>query len=186
MQVEIAKKLFTADEYNRMAEAGILGPEDHVELIDGEIIQMSPIGVRHVGFVSRANDLFITTFKGKVVVGVQCPIQLTNYTEPEPDISLLKWRKDYYQGKRAEAEDALLVVEVSDTTLRYDREIKVPLYAAAGVPEVWIEDINGDQLLVFRDPAGNNYTTTLTLRRGDSVSVLAFPETIFKVDDILG
>ena len=186
MPSEVAKKLFTVDEYYRMAEAGILGPEDRVELIDGEIIQMSPIGVRHLGCVNAATALFTAAFGVRAVISVQNPLQLNDYTEPEPDIVLLKPRKDFYRHKHPYANDALLVVEVSDTTLRYDRNVKLPRYAAAGVPEVWIENLEDDELLVYRDPVGKIYSTTLTLHAGDSVSVLAFPETIFKVEEILG
>ena len=186
MQVEVTKKLFTVDEYYRMAEAGILGPEDRVELIDGEIIQMSPIGTRHAGSVNRATDLFSRSLAGRAVVSVQNPIQLNNYTEPEPDVLLLKPRADYYAAKKVWAEDALLIVEVADTTLRYDRDTKVPRYAAAGVPEVWIENLPGDALLVYRDPAANGYSVSLTLHRGDSVSPIAFPEVLFKVEELLG
>jgi Uma2 family endonuclease len=186
MQVEVTKKLFTVDEYYQMAEAGILGPGDRVELIDGEIIQMSPIGDRHAGHVNRANHLFAASFAGRAVVSVQNPIQLNKYTEPEPDVLLLKPRSDYYAGKKVWAEDALLIVEVADTTLRYDRNIKVPRYAAAGVLEVWIENLSADELLVYRDPAAEGYAKSITLHRGDSVSPVAFPDVVFKVEDLLG
>jgi len=186
MQIETNKKLFTVDEYYRMAEAGILGPEDRVELIDGEIIQMSPIGNRHVGCVNRATQLFVQAFTGRATVSVQHPLQLSNYTEPEPDVVLLKFRADFYTNKKVWAEDALLVVEVSDTTLRYDRNVKLPRYALARIPEVWIENLTSDELLIFRDPINGAYSTTLVLRRGDSVAPLAFPESVFKVDDLLG
>src|SRR5437016_10007262 len=152
MQVEVTKKLFTVDEYYRLAAAGILGPEDRVELIDGEIIQMSPIGDRHAGNVNRGTRLFVAAFAARAVVSVQNPLQLDNYTEPEPDIVVLRPRADDYMSKKARAEDALLVLEVCDTTLRYDRNIKLPRYAAAGIPEVWIEDLAGDELLVYREP----------------------------------
>ena len=186
MQIETTKKLFTVDEYYRMAEAGILGPEDRVELIDGEIIRMTPIGTRHAARVNRANEMFVAAFKGKAVVSVQNQLQLTNYTEPEPDIVLLKPRTDHYDGKKVRAEDAFLVLEVSDSTLRYDRDIKVPRYAAAGIPEVWIENLDADELLVYRDPVDDKYITVLTLHPGDSVSPVAFPETIFQVGELLG
>jgi Uma2 family endonuclease len=186
MQVETTKKLFNVDEYYRMADAGIIGPEDRVELIDGEVIQMSPIGTKHAGCVNIAVEIFLAAFKGKAVASVQNPLRLGNYTEPEPDVVLLKPRKDRYRGKRAEGPDALLVVEVSDTTLRYDRDVKVPRYAAAGIPEVWIENLEGDELLVYRNPAGNTYSNSFTFRRGDSIFILAFPETVFSVDEILG
>ena len=141
MQIETTKKLFTVDEYYRMAEAGILGAEDRVELIDGEIIQMSAIGHRHLGCVNRANTLFIESFGRRAVVSPQNPILLSIWTEPQPDLVVLKSRKDFYASKKPEPADALLVVEVADTSLSYDRDVKLPRYAAAGVPEVWIEDL---------------------------------------------
>jgi Uma2 family endonuclease len=186
MQVEVTKKLFTVDEYYQMAQAGILGPEDRVELIDGEIIQMSPIGHRHAGTVNRLNHLFVASFAGRAVVSVQNPIQLNNYTEPEPDILLLKPRADYYASKKVWAEDALLIVEVAETTLRYDRDIKVPRYAAAGIPEVWIENLSEDELLIYREASLDGYRVSISLHRGDSVSPAAFPDVVFKLEDLLG
>lgn len=186
MQIEAAKKLFTVDEYYKMADVGILTPEDRVELIDGEIIEMSPIGNRHLGCVNAATEAFGAAFRGRAVVSVQNPLRLTNYTEPEPDIVLLKPRADAYRYKRPFGEDALLVLEVADTTLKYDRKVKTPRYAAAGVPEVWIQDLEGNVLLVFRNPSGNVYKTVLTLKPEESVSMLAFPDSVFKVSDLLG
>jgi Uma2 family endonuclease len=186
MRIEATKKLFTVDEYYRMADAGILTPQDRVELIDGEIIEMSPIGNRHLGCVNGANAAFSAAFRGKAVVSVRNPLRLNNYTEPEPDVVLLKPRQDAYRRKRPVAEDALLVLEVADTTLVYDRTVKVPRYAAAGIPEVWIEDLENDVILVFRDPEGNSYKSILRLKRDASVSVQAFPVVIFKVDELLG
>ena len=186
MQIEATKKLFTVEEYYALAKAGILGPEDRVELIDGEIFQMSPIGNRHLGCVNRANRLFVTSFMGRAVVSCQHPVQLSNYTEPEPDIALLRFRTDDYTGKKPMPEDAVLILEVSDTTLGFDRKVKLPRYALAGIPEVWIENLNDDELLVYRDPDGSVYRTTHILHRGDIVSVTAFPDVVFKVDDLLG
>jgi Uma2 family endonuclease len=186
MQVEVTKKLFTVDEYYQMAAAGILRPEDRVELIDGEIIQMSPIGHRHAVNVIRLTHLFTASFSDRAVVSVQNPIQLNNYTEPEPDVVLLKPRPDYYAKKKMWAEDALLIVEVADTTLLYDRNIKVPRYADAGVPEVWIENLSDDELLVYRDPVGEVYKVSMALHRGESVCPVAFPDAIFKIEDLLG
>jgi Uma2 family endonuclease len=186
MRIEATKKLFTVDEYYRMAEVGILGPEDRVELIDGEIIEMSPIGYKHAGCVLWLTNALTIAFRRKALLNPQNPLRLSNYTEPEPDIVLLKPRKDAYRHKHVEAEDALLVIEVSDTTLRYDRDVKVPHYAAAGILEVWIVDLEHDLLLVYRAPDGSTYKDCLTMKRGDSVSAQAFPEITFKVDDILG
>src|SRR5262245_32686308 len=186
MRIEVTKKLFTVDEYYKMADAGVFTEDDRVELIDGEIIEMSPIGNRHLGCVNGATDAFAAAFRGRAVVSVQNPLRLNNYTEPQPDIALLKARKDAYRHKRPVAEDALLVLEVADTTLAYDRQVKVPRYAASGIPEVWIENLEENVLLVFRAPSGKSYTTSLTLKSDDTVSVLAFPDVIFKVSELLG
>ena len=186
MRIEATKKLFTVEEFYGMAEAGILRPGERVELIDGEIFQMSPIGNRHVGCVNRANRLLLPALTGRAVISIQHPVQLTNNTEPQPDVTLLRFRQDDYSGKKVIAEDAVLLMEVSDTTLRYDRNIKLPRYAKAGIPEVWIENLEDNELLVYRNPLGNTYQTVLTLHRGDSISVLAFPDAVFSVDELLG
>jgi Uma2 family endonuclease len=186
MRIEAGRKLFNVVEYYKMAEVGILGSEERVELIDGEIIQMSPIGDKHLGCVNIANDLFTAAFRGRAVVSVQNPLRLKDYTEPEPDVVLLKPRSDRYRGKHPEAEDALLVLEIADTTLRYDREVKLSRYAKAGVPEVWIENLQDDALLVYRDPEQERFQTTLTIQRGGTVAVLVFPDVIFSVDELLG
>jgi Uma2 family endonuclease len=184
--MEATKKLFTVDEYYKMAGAGVFAEEDRLELIDGQIIEMSPIGNAHLGCVNAAVDAFTAAFRGRAVVSVQNPLRLNDYTEFQPDVVLLKPRKDAYRGKRPVAEDTLLVVEVSDTTLAYDRNVKVPHFAAAGVPEVWIEDLTGGVLLVFRDPSGSSYKTCLTLNREDTISAQSFPEIVFDISELLG
>ena len=186
MPADVAKKLFTVAEYHRIIEAGVFGPEDRLELIDGEIIQMTPIGHHHMVCVNRANTLFVRAFGDNAVVSPQNPVQLSDWTEPQPDLVVFKPRTDFYAAKRPTPEDVLFVVEVADSTLRYDRNIKLPRFAAAGIPEVWIEDLNGDTLLVFRDRQGDQYSTALTLRRGESVSPAAFPDIPFAIDDLLG
>ncbi len=186
MRADIAKKLFTVDDYYRMAEAGILKPEDRVELIEGEIVEMSPIGNRHAGCVNRITDLFTFSFRGKAIVTVQNPARLNKYNEPQPDIILAKVRADYYASGHPTPEDIFLMFEISDRSLRYDRNVKVPIYARLGVPEVWIGDLEHDHVLVFRDPVSESYGTNLVLHRGDSLWVSAFPEIVFKVEDLLG
>ena len=183
---EITKKLFTVDEYYRMAEAGILTPEDRVELIDGEIIQMSAIGHRHMACVTRATTLFILAFGSKAVVSTQNPVQLSGWTEPQPDLVILKPRSDFYDTGKPKAEDVLFTVEVADTSLLYDRNVKLPRFAAAGIPEVWIDDLQNDVVLVFRNPLVDGYQTTMTLQRGDTISPIAFPNNSFAIDDLLG
>ena len=185
MHVEATKKLFTVDEYYRMAEAGILKPEDRVELIDGEIIEMSPIGNRHLGCVNRATHLFTSLLGKRVVVSIQHPLRLSNYTEPEPDIVLLKPRADYYASKTPTADDALLVIEVADTTLSYDLNVKTPRYATAAVPEVWIVNLRDDLLQVYRDPSAGTYQASLVLRRTESVSPVSFPDLILSAEQLL-
>jgi Uma2 family endonuclease len=185
MEIETAKRLFTVDEYYRMAEAGILTPQDRVELIDGEIIEMSPIGRRHAGCVNRATRLFTSAFGKRVVVSVQNPLRLSKYTEPEPDVVVLKPRDDEYVSKTPTAGDAFLVVEVADTTFSYDSKTKLPRYAAAGVPEVWIENLKDDVVHVYRDPTRNGYVTSLVLRRGESISPVTLPDVAFTVEELL-
>ena len=186
MQIEVNKKRFTVDEYYQMAAAGILRPEDRVELIDGEIVQMSPIGDRHALCVMIANNLFARALGAAALINVQNPLRLNKYTEPQPDIVVLKPRADYYKHKKIRAEDTLLVVGVSDSSIRYDQKIKVPRYAEAGIPEVWIENLQVDELLVYRDLAEHRYSVCKTLRRSDSVSPRAFPDVSFRIDDLLG
>jgi Uma2 family endonuclease len=186
MQTEVIRRPFTVDEYDRMVEVGILGKEDHVELIEGEILEMSPIGFRHAACVDRANALLTPALVGKVIVRVQGPIRMGDYSKPQPDLILLEPRKDYYAVKGAITRNALLVIEVSDTSIRYDRGPKLRVYAMHGVSEVWIEDLTTDTLLVFREPSGEIYKTQLTLQRTDSVSPLAFPNLRLSVSDLLG
>lgn len=186
MQTEVARRLFTVDEYDRMVEVGILGKSDAVELIEGEIIEMSPIGPRHDACVDRANAMFTPRVQGKAIVRVQGSIRLGDFSRPEPDLILLKYQKDYYAPKGAVTKDALLVIEVSESSFRYDRGPKLAMYAKHGVYEVWIEDLNTDTLLVFRDRQPEGYAVSLEFKHGDSISPLAFPDLVIKVDDLLG
>lgn len=186
METEVAKKRFTVDEYCRMGEAGIFHPEARLELIEGEIIEMSPVGDPHIGCVNRANALFSSRLAGKVIVSVQNPVRLSRYTEPQPDIVLARPRTDYYAGRRIFPADIFLVIEVSDTTVRYDRNRKMPLYAKSGVPELWIENLQENVILVYRNPGPETFETSSVFRRGESISPAAFPEIVFKVDELLG
>jgi Uma2 family endonuclease len=186
MRAEVTRKLFTVDEYYRMVKAGILHEKDRVELIEGEIIEMSPIGHRHSACVDRATELFVTAFKGKAIVSVQHPLRLDIYNEPQPDLIVLKRRADFYSTRSKFPDDTLFVVEVSDSSLRYDTKIKLPLYARSGVPELWIENLQQNVLTVCREPTGTNYKSQTSFRPGDSISPLAFPEITFEVKDLLG
>jgi Uma2 family endonuclease len=185
MEVEVTRKRFTADEFHRMGEAGILGPEERLELLDGEIIEMSAMGHRHSVCVSRATTFLIRALGDRGVLRPQLPLRLTDWTEPQPDIVVLKPRADFYAKKKPTAQDALLVIEISDSTLTLDRNIKLPKYAAAGIQEVWIGDLVHDVLLVYRNPSGKIYKTAVQFRSGDVVSALSLPDTALQVDELL-
>jgi Uma2 family endonuclease len=185
MQAEVSTKNFTVDDYYRMAEVGIIGPEDRVELIDGQIVQMSPPGIRHIAATHRATTLFTEALGRRVIVSVQNPLRLDRFNEPQPDIIILKPQPDFYASRNSGPEDASLVIEISETSLSYDRNLKLPHYAAKRIAEVWIENLKDDVLHVYRDPARRTYKTNLTLHRGETVSPLAFSDVVLKVDDLL-
>lgn len=177
---------FTVDEYYRMAEAGIFTEDDRVELIDGEIIKMSPIGSPHAGCVSTLDNLVRECLGARVHVRVQNPVRLSLHSEPEPDLAVVVPRADNYRTRHPTPEDVLLIIEVSDTTLPYDRDVKLPLYAAAGIPEVWIADIGGEAVSASWEPRGGQYQRTATYRRGDTITSVTVPELTLAVDEILG
>jgi Uma2 family endonuclease len=152
MHTAPARHLYTVEEYYRMAELGIIAPDARVELIEGEIIDMAPIGDPHMAVVDWLTQHFIRTLNGRAIVRTQGAIQLGERSMPQPDLILLQPRQDFYYKKRAEHSDALLVVEVSDATLKYDLNRKVPLYARYGIPEVWVLDIGTQTLHTFDQP----------------------------------
>lgn len=169
---------FTVDDYHRMAEADVFGPEDRVELVDGEVILMSPIGSRHAGCVNRLTRWLVLGLEDRAVVAVQNPIQIGDFSEPQPDLVLLRPRPDFYGDHHAFPSDVLLVVEVADTSLRFDLERKTPLYIAAGVPEVWIVDVGG-VVVVTRGAERSEF------RAGDALAPLAFPDVVVDVAALL-
>ena len=147
----------TVDEYYRMAEVGLLSPDARVELIEGEIIDMPPIGSRHAAAVDLLAKRFIRAVDESALVRIQGPVRLNRRSEPQPDVAVLRPRPDRYASSHPTAADVLLLVEVSDATLRFDREVKARLYARHGVPELWIVDLNHAQLHIFRDPHEGEY-----------------------------
>lgn len=179
MEVHQAKRLINVDEYHRMAEVGILTEADKVELIQGEIIKMSPIGSKHAAIVDRINKLLNQHYSDNAIVRIQNPVRINDINEPEPDIAVLKYREDYYIEKHPKPQDILLVIEVSDTTLTYDKEIKLPLYATAGIPEFWLINIEKSEIEVHRFPATDIYKTITIHRAGDSI---ALPSTSDRLD----
>ena len=151
------RRPFTVGEYYRMAEAAILTEEDRVELIAGQIVAMSPIGSRHAACVDRLNSLLHSQPRLAGIVRVQSPIALDAYSEPEPDVVLLRPRTDFYADAHPTASDVLLAIEVADTSADYDREVKLPLYAQAGLPEVWLIDLQKGHIEVYARPQGSAY-----------------------------
>jgi len=186
MSVVPKTRRFTADEYHRMGEVGILTDEDRVELIDGEIIEMSPIGPPHMRCVMFLNEVFVRRLAGRAVVSPQNSIRLTPHTEPQPDVILLQPPLDRYARRIPQPSDALLVVEVADISQVRDRQVKLPRYAAAGISEVWIVDLDADAVEVYRAPAPTAYTESRRLVRGEALAPSAFPDVSLAVGDILG
>ncbi|MDB9307238.1 Uma2 family endonuclease [Aphanizomenon sp. CS-733/32] len=173
-------------QYHQMSEAGIFSENDKVELINGEIIEMSPIGRRHTACVNRLNSVFSQLLGKKVIIAVQNPITLNNLSEPQPDIALLKPRADFYESGHPQPQDVFLLIEVADSSLEYDRDVKIPLYASSGITEVWLVDIYEQVIIFYRYPSENGYSDIQKLSRGEKMSIQAFPEINLVVDDILG
>jgi Uma2 family endonuclease len=165
----------TVDEYYRMAEVGLLAPDARVELIEGEIIDMAPIGTDHASAVNRLTRLLVVAVGDKGMVQIQGPARLDRYSEPEPDVAVFAPREDFYRHARPTLAETLLVIEVSDSTLRYDRDVKVPLYARHGIPEVWVVDLQNAELRCYRSPEGERYVDESVTPKPGIVDLGALP-----------
>ncbi|MEZ4995764.1 MAG: Uma2 family endonuclease [Saprospiraceae bacterium] len=185
MTVSPKKRLTDVQEYHRMFEVGILTEADRLELINGEILEMSPIGNRHAATVDRIGNYLAYHLYQKAIVRVQNPIITDSLSEPEPDITILRLREDYYRDQHPGAEDVLLLIEVADSSINYDREIKLPLYARAGIPVYWIVDIEEERVEVYTMPAGERYTTCSFLQGEDRLAIPGLG-LVFGVEDLLG
>lgn len=185
MSHQFAKRWFNVDEYQRMAQAGILTEDDRVELIEGEVIEMSPIGSRHAACVKRLNALLNRAVGQKMIVSVQDPIYIDEFSAPQPDLALLRARDDFYAGSHPTASDVLLVVEVADTSVEYDRKVKLPLYARAGIPEVWLANAPEDRIEIYAQPLNDQYQSVTIVRRRESIESQAIAGLSVNVDDIL-
>src|SRR6266702_2310872 len=172
----ILRHRITVDEYYRMAEVGILPPDARVELIEGEIIDMAPIGSGHGGTVMQLNELLWGAARGRAQVLVQSGIRLSDISEPQPDFALIKPRADFYKKKHAGPADTCLIIEVSESSLRYDLQIKAPLYARHGVPEYWVIDLTGRQVRFFRSPESGQYADATSTGAPGLVAPVALPE----------
>ena len=185
MSIALAtRRQFSVDDYRRMREAQILTEDDRVELLDGEIIVMSPIGPFHVGLVIRLTQLLSALLHNTGLVSVQNPIQLNQFGEPQPDIAVLRPRDDSYTMALATPDDILLLIEVSDSSLAYDREQKLPQYAVSGITEVWIVDVQKQMIEQYTHPFEDQYTQLVKIVRGHRITASTIPVLSFTTDRI--
>lgn len=185
-EVELTRRRFTAAEFLHLAEIGFLREEERVELIRGEIVEMSPINEAHASTTRRLIRLLTKTFGEQVIIGAQDPVQLGGDSLPQPNITVLRARNDFYSTQHPGPKDIVMLIEVSDRTLNYDRRVKSVLYAQAAVLEYWIVNLRARRVEVYREPQSDGYRITIRFQPGESLSLLAFPDVALKVDDILG
>jgi Uma2 family endonuclease len=174
----------TVDEYERMIEAGILGEDDRVELIRGEIVEMCAIGIRHAACVTRSSNLLTRRLGPEFLVSTQNPILIPDDGQPEPDLAVL--RADYDEDRRPAPADVVFVIEVSDSSLDYDRRHKLPLYARAGIPEAWIFNLTADRIERHTDPGTDGYRSIAFAERGQSLPSTVLPDLVLDVTELLG
>ncbi len=170
--IAVAKRLINRDEYYKMAEVGILKPEDRVELINGEIIEMSPIGSRHAGAVRKITRVLHEYLNESFDISIQSPIVLGSNTEPEPDIAILKHRADDYSSAHPTGIDVVHVIEVADTSLSYDTDVKSELYAKAGIPAYWVADLQRLEITAYAKTSNGKYQDVSVLGVGDQIDFL--------------
>ena len=176
---------FTTEEYHRMAETGVLQPDARVELLEGEIWDRSPIGPFHGGVTKYLNAFFSAQARGRWLLGVQDPVRLDQYSEPEPDLMLLRPAADFYRSRHPRPQVVFLLIEVADTTAEKDRGVKLPLYSKAGIPEVWIIDLQELTIEIYREPHLTGYSSSTVLRPGAQASPAAFPDVSLDVATLL-
>lgn len=186
MAVGSVRRQFNITDYHRMAEAGILGEDDRVELIAGEVVDMSPIGTRHAACVDRLNMALTRHAGSTAIVRVQSPIQLDDYSEPQPDLVLLGVRDDFYMYSHPTPADVLLLIEVADSSTMYDRTTKLPLYARSAVPEVWLVSVPDERIERYTQPLNGIYQVIQIVQRGQDVVSTALPNLTIAADAIFG
>ena len=177
---------FTVEEYYRMGEVGILSPDIRVELVDGEIRRMAPIHPPHASMVKRLTVALVARLQDTAVVGVQDPIHLDEFNEPQPDVTILRSRDDYYGSRHPTPADVLLAIEVADTSLRYDRDEKIPRYGRYGIPEAWLVDVQAGTITVFTEPHAGGYGEQRVLSRGEEIVSVSVKGLRVRVDEALG
>jgi Uma2 family endonuclease len=187
MAVPLKRRRFTLDEYHRMGEVGILHENSRVELIEGEIIEMAQIGSRHAAAVARISAYFTARVSERATIWSQNPVLLPRHaSEPQPDVVLLERRADFYANALPEPGDVRLLIEVADSSLAYDRSTKVPLYARAGIAEIWIVDIDHRRVEIHRGPAAGGYRDVRVAGADERFAPIAFPDVVVRLTDLLG
>jgi Uma2 family endonuclease len=182
---DLKRRLFTIDQYHQMITSGVLTEGDRVELIDGEILEMVAIGSKHGAQVKRLNRLLSGLLESSVLVSVQDPVELGPRSEPQPDVALLRWRADFYETSHPQASDVYLVIEVADSTLDYDRSVKVLLYSRSNIFEYWIVNLQDNVIEVHRQPSQSGYQLIQSYQRGIDIEIMALPGLGLTVDRIL-
>jgi Uma2 family endonuclease len=185
MPVDITKRLFDVDDYHRMARAGILSEDDRVELIDGEIVAMTPIGPRHNASVDRAVRALVTAMGDQAIVRVQGSVRLDRFREPQPDLVLLRPQPDFYASRLPGPSDILLIIEMAESSLDYDRDVKARIYAQSGVPEYWLVDLDDRSVSCYTEPRGGAYQKLRHGRSGQSIAPEALPQCAIPVEMLL-
>ena len=186
MTLQLKRRQFTLGQYHQMIATGVLPEGDRVELIEGEILEMAAIGSKHTAQVKRLNRLLSSRLDESILISIQDPIELGPRSEPEPDVALLRWRADYYVASHPQAADVYLIIEVADSTVEFDREVKGPLYARSGIVECWLIDVSAETITLYRLPTPDGYQHVEICRRGMAIVVAALPDLGFTVDQILG
>ena len=185
MSLQIARHCFTVVEFERMGEAGIFPEGARLELVEGEIVEMSPIGSRHAACVKFLSRFMNRAVGDLALVSTQDPIRLDEFSEPQPDVALLRLRDDFYRHAHPTPADVLLVIEVADTTVDYDRLVKVPLYAKAGIKEVWLVNLPAAEIEIYADPSSGMYQTIIQVKPGEEAHSQSIPNLIVSAADVL-
>jgi Uma2 family endonuclease len=186
MSRQLDKYWISVDEYQRMGKAGVFSPDKRLELLEGEIYEMSPIGSPHAACVKRLSALLNQLFGGKLIVSTQDPIRLDDFSEPQPDVALLRWRDDFYRHAHPTPADVLLIIEVADSTVESDRSYKMPLYAKAGIREAWLVNVVDECVELYAEPVGDAYQTIRRFARGEAIRARTIEKLSISVSDILG
>lgn len=186
MNLQTMRRLISVEEYYQMGEAGIFEEAERLELIEGDIFMMSPIGSPHASCVDRLAEFFITRLSGRATVRIQNPVRMGEHSEPEPDLAIVHRDEKAYMERHPNPDEVYLIIEVADSSIEFDREIKLPLYAKAGIPEVWVVDLPGECIEIYQEPSPFGYGLMRKKRGSDAIFPLAFPDISVPIEWVLG